>query len=318
MFRFTIGAAMTAAVLISATGISSAAETKQLYFVANGAVDFWKLAEAGMKKAQAELPGYSVEIKYPEQSSAAIQNRLMDDLVSNGATGIMVSSVDPKTQVDELNKLAGQTVLFTTDSDATGSNRAAYIGSSNIDAGHQAGAILKKALPNGGKCIAFAGLPGADNARERLEGIQDTIKGTNISVVDVRADDMDQTRAKRNVEDELTARGDVNCMIGIYAYNTPEIYLALKEAGKLGQITVVGFDNDQVTLGGVKEGSIAGTVVQDPFEWGYEGMKDLAKYSEGDKSFIPANKLIIVPTQIIDQSNVDAFTAQLKERLGKK
>ena len=72
------------------------------------------------------------------------------------------------------------------------------------------------------------------------------------------------------------------------------------------------------TYPGVKDGTIVGTVVQQPYEWGYQGMKDLAKYLEGDKSFIPANKLIIVPTKIIDKSNVDAFWTELKDRQGKK
>ena len=71
-------------------------------------------------------------------------------------------------------------------------------------------------------------------------------------------------------------------------------------------------------LGGVKEGTIVGTVVQQPYEWGYQGMKDMAKYLEGDKSFVPASKLIIVPTKIIDKSNVDAFWTELKARQGKK
>jgi ribose transport system substrate-binding protein len=106
-------------------------------------------------------------------------------------------------------------------------------------------------------------------------------------------------------------------MIGFYSYNTPRIYEALKDAGKLKQITVIGFDEDPITLGGVKEGTIFGTVVQQPYEWGYQGMKDMAKYLEGDKSFIPANKLIIIPTKIIDPSNVDAFWAELKQRQGK-
>ena len=65
-------------------------------------------------------------------------------------------------------------------------------------------------------------------------------------------------------------------------------------------------------------GTIVGTVVQQPYEWGYQGMKDMAKYLEGDKSFIPTDKLIIVPTKIIDKSSVDAFWAELKERQGRK
>jgi ribose transport system substrate-binding protein len=311
----TIVLAGVAAALLCST--AHAADKKSLYFVVNGASDFWKSAEAGVKKAQGELPNYTLQLKYPEQSSAAIQNRLLDDLLAGGAAGIMVSAVDPKTQTEELDKVASQALLLTTDSDAPNSKRVAYIGSSNVLAGQQAGELMKKALPNGGKCMGFVGLPGADNARERIEGIRDGIKGTKISLVDVRADDIDQPRAKRNVEDTLTADPSINCMVGIYSYNTPQIYQALKEAGKLGQITVIGFDEDPVTLGGVKEGTIAGTVVQQPYEWGYQGMKDMAKYLEGDKSFVPANHLMIIPTKLIEKDNVDAFAAELKARTGK-
>jgi len=311
-------AGVAATMLMGLAGTAEAAGKKTLAFVVNGASDFWKAAEAGVKKAQGELPNYDLVFKYPEQSSAAIQTRQMDDLVAAGVSGIMVSAVDPKTMGDALNRVGGQTALFTTDSDAPNSKRVAYIGSSNTDAGKQAGELMLKALPNGGKCMGFVGLLGADNARERIEGVKATIKGSKIDLVDVRGDDIDQTRAKRNVEDTLTAHPEINCMVGFYSYNTPRIYEALKEAGKIGQVTIIGFDEDPITLGGVKEGTIVGTVVQQPYEWGYQGMKDMAKYLEGDKSFLPANGLIIVPTKIIDKTSVDAFWAELKERQGRK
>ncbi|MGO7164806.1 substrate-binding domain-containing protein, partial [Rhizobium johnstonii] len=149
--------------------VSHAADKPTLAFVVNGASDFWKAAEAGVKKAQSEMPDYQMELKYPEQASVAVQQRLMEDLVSAGVKGVMVSAVDPKTQTDGLNKIGSQTALFTTDSDAPQTNRVAYIGSSNIDAGMQAAEIAKKAMPDGGKCIGFVGLLGADNAKERIQ-----------------------------------------------------------------------------------------------------------------------------------------------------
>jgi len=315
-FRLAASAAVIGAILMSSGAYAE--DKKQLAFVVNGASDFWKLAEAGVKKAQAELPNYQLSLKYPEQAAAAVQQRLMDDLVSAGVSAIMVSAVDPKSSTEALNRIGGQVPLFTTDSDAPDTNRIAYIGSSNTDAGKQAGQIAVKALPDGAKCIGFVGLPGADNARERIEGMKAALAGSKVELTDVRGDDIDQTRAKRNVEDALAANPDIKCMVGFYSYNTPRIYEVLKESGKLGQITVIGFDEDPITLGGVREGTIAGTVVQQPFEWGYQGMKLMAKYLEGDKSGIPANGLIIIPTKIIDQSNVDAFWAELKERTGAK
>jgi len=298
-------------------GAANAADKKVLAFVVNGASDFWKIAEAGVKKAQGELPNYDLQFKYPEQAAAAVQQRMMDDLVAAGAAGIMISAVDPKNQTEHLNKVASQTVLFTTDSDAPQSKRIAYIGSSNTDLGKEAGKLMLKALPNGGKCVGFVGLPGADNARERIEGVKETIKGSKVELVDVRGDEIDQTRAKRNVEDILAAMPDVSCFVGFYSYNTPRIYEVLKEAGKLNKIKIIGFDEDPITLGGVKEGSIIGTVVQQPFEWGYQGMKLMAKYLEGDKSGIPANGIIIVPGKLIDKSNADDFMGQMKQMLRK-
>ncbi|UVK55604.1 sugar-binding protein [Mesorhizobium sp. AR02] len=302
---------------LSATAIARADDKPTLAFVVNGASDFWKAAEAGVKKAQGELPGYTLELKYPEQSSVAIQQRLMDDLVTAGVKGIMVSAVDPKTSTDGLNKIASETALFTTDSDAPQTKRVAYIGSSNVDAGKQAAEIAKKAMPNGGKCLGFVGLLGADNAKERIQGMKDGLAGTKIELVDVRGDDIDQARAKKNVEDALVASPDVTCMVGFYSYNTPRIYEALRDAGKLGSITVVGFDDDPITLGGVKEGTIAATVVQQPFEWAYQGMKLMAAYLKGDKSGIPAGNLIIIPTKIIGKDDVDAYAANLKAMAGK-
>ena len=92
-----------------------AQEKKQLAFVVNAASDFWKLAEAGVKKAQAELPNYEMSLHYPAQGTAALQNALMDDLVAAGTDAIMISSVDPKTSIDAFNKIAAQIPLFTTD-----------------------------------------------------------------------------------------------------------------------------------------------------------------------------------------------------------
>ncbi len=308
-----IGVAMT-------MGFSSAAmaqQKKTLAFVVNGPSDFWKIAEAGVKKAQGELPKYNLQFKYPEQAAAAVQQRVMEDLVAAGVAGVMVSAVDPKTQTDGLNKVAGQTMLFTTDSDAPKSKRVAYIGSSNVELGKDAGKLMLKALPQGGKCIGFVGLPGADNARERIEGVREVIKGSKVTLTDVRGDEIDQGRAKRNVEDALAANPDVACLVGFYSYNTPRIYEVLKETGKLGKIKVIGFDEDPITLGGVKEGSIVGTVVQQPFEWGYQGMKLMAAYLEGNKSGVPKDGIIIVPGKVIDKANVDSFTSDLKKMMGK-
>ncbi|WP_417308403.1 sugar-binding protein [Devosia sp.] len=309
-------AAVLAAGLVLTSG-AIAQDKPKLAFVVNAASDFWKLAEAGVKKAQGELPDYELEFKYPAQGTAALQNALMDDLVAAGTDAIMISSADPKNSIDAFNRIAAQVPLFTTDSDAPDSDRIAYLGSSNTLAGVQAGEEMVKAMDGEeGKCMGFVGFLGADNAIERIAGFRQAIEGSNIELVDVRGDDVDFTRARTNVDDVLVANPEINCMVGFYSYNPPKIYEALQAAGKLGSITVVGFDEDPVTLGAVREGSFASTVVQQPFEWGYQGMKLMASYLEdADSVDLPDDGLIIVPTKVIDQSNVDEFEADLKAKI---
>ncbi|WP_417689058.1 sugar-binding protein [Roseibium sp.] len=311
-FRLTICAV---ALSTFALGVAQAEDKPSLAFVVNAASDFWKLSEAGVKAAQAELPGYDLQFRYPAQGTAALQNALMDDLVAAGTDAIMISSVDPKTSIGAFNRIAAQVPLFTTDSDAPESDRIAYLGSSNTAAGIQAGEIAVKALPDGGKCMGFVGFLGADNAKGRIAGFRQAVEGKGIELVDVRGDDVDFPRARSNVDDVLVANPEINCMVGFYSYNPPKIYEALQAAGKLGEITVIAFDEDPITLGAVREGSFAGTVVQDPYQWGYQGMHLMAKFLEGDKSGIPADGLIIVPTKVIDASNVDVFQAELTARI---
>jgi ribose transport system substrate-binding protein len=115
--RLLLSGAMLGA-LLALVGSAQAADKKTLVFVVNVPSDFWKAAEAGVKKAQGELPNYNLDFKYPEQGTAAIQTRVMDDLVAAGVSGIMVSAVDPKTMTDALDRVGKQVALFTTDSDA--------------------------------------------------------------------------------------------------------------------------------------------------------------------------------------------------------
>src|SRR6202171_5961486 len=143
------------AALALAISSASAADKKTLAFVVNGASDFWKIAEAGVKKAQGELPNYDLQFKYPEQAAAAVQQRVMEDLVAAGVAGIMVSSVDPKNQTEGLNKIASQTLLLTTDSDAPQSKRVAYIGSSNTALGKDAGRPIMEGGAAGGRGAGF-------------------------------------------------------------------------------------------------------------------------------------------------------------------
>ena len=293
------------------------AKTIKLAFVTNNSADFWTIARRGVEKADEELADVEVEFRLVPPPEATEQQRIVDDLLIKGVNGIAISPVDPQNQTQMLNAAAKRAVVFTQDSDAPQADRACYIGTDNVAAGRQAGQLIREAIPGGGSIMLFVGRLDAQNARERIQGIRETLAGSNINIIDVRTDDGDGVRAKANAADTLVRYPDIKGLVGLWSYNGPAILNAVRDARKVGTVKIVTFDEADETLVGVKDGAIHGTVVQQPFEFGYQSVVRMAQAVRGDRSFIPESKQIIVPTLVVNRANVDEFTKRINELRGR-
>jgi ribose transport system substrate-binding protein len=289
----------------------------KLAFVTNNASDFWTIARKGTEKAAAELPNADIEFRIDSDGTAAEQTRIVDDLLAQGINGIAISPVDPVNQLQMLNRAGQQALVITQDSDAPNSNRVCYIGTDNVAAGRQAGGLVKEALPQGGKIMVFVGTLDAANAQQRYQGLKEALQGANIQILDVRTDNADRVRAKSNAADALVNQSDLAGMVGLWAYNGPAILGAVRDAGKIGKIKIIAFDEEDETLNGIKDGSIYATVVQQPFEFGHQSMKLMARVLDGDRSQIPATGQIFVPTLAIKKEQVEDFTKRINQLRGR-
>jgi len=301
----------------SGTSTTGGGKKIRLAFVTNNPSDFWTIARKGVEKAASELPDAEVEFKINE-GTAADQQRLVDDLVAKGIDGIAISPVDPKNQQQMLDRVASQALVVTQDSDAPDSKRAFYIGTNNVAAGEQAGKLVKEALPQGGNIMVFVGQIDAQNAKERYEGLKKALEGSNIKILDVLTDNTDRVRAKANPADTLVKHQDIAGMVGLWSYNGPAILSAVKEANKVGKVKIIAFDEEDDTLAGIKDGAIYATVVQQPYEFGYQSIKMMAAYIGGDKSVAPASKQKFVETLAIKKDGVEAFTTKINQLRGRK
>src|SRR6266542_823365 len=155
-------------------GGNGSSKIVKLAFVTNNPSQFWKIAAGGIHKYEQEAK-VQVDIKMPTKGTPEDQNEIIQNLASQGYDAVSVSVVAPNDQVGVLNKVAEKTNLITFDSDAPKSNRLLYIGTNNYDAGKILGEEIVKLLPNGGKIAAFVGMMGADNATQRMKGIEDAI-----------------------------------------------------------------------------------------------------------------------------------------------
>lgn len=323
--RTGLGQRMTCALIVClALGLAACNAGKdggskklRLAFVTNNTSDFWTIAEQGTKKAAAELPNVEVEFQKPGDGTAATQQRVVDDLVAKGIDGIAISPVDPQNQTQMLNRVAARAVVVTQDSDAPNSHRLCYIGTDNVAAGEQAGQLVKEALPQGGQIMVFVGMLDAQNARERYQGLQKALAGSNVKIIDVLTDNTDRVRAKANVADTLVKYADIAALVGLWSYNGPAILNAVKEAGKVGKVKIIAFDEEDETLAGIKDGALYATVVQQPYEFGYQSIKLMAQVIGGDKSAVPASKQIFVPTLAIKKDGIGDFIVKINKLRGR-
>jgi ribose transport system substrate-binding protein len=284
----------------------------KLAFICNNASNFWLIAKKGVEKAEKEL-GLSVNFyQPPDPATPAKQNEFLETLVSQGYHGAAISPIAPDGQTPDLDKAAARLNLLTQDSDAPSSKRLAYVGTNNFEAGRELGKVIVRLLPNGGKVAVFVGTFSADNATQRLKGIEKELEGTKIQIVAKKEDNKDANRAMTNVEDVLNAMPDVNLLAGLWAYNAPKIAAALK-ARKGSTVIGVGFDEDDETLSAIEEGVLKATVVQKPFEFGYQSIKLLHALTTKGESELPKGGVVDTGIRLITKENVKDFRRELAE-----
>jgi ribose transport system substrate-binding protein len=325
----------------SCTGGTGSGKPK-VAFVTNNAHEFWTIAEAGATQAGKDKD-VQVIFKRPQVGSAAAQKEIIEDLLAQGVQAIAISVQDAKNQGSFLDEVAGRVKLITVDNDAPNTKRLCYIGTNNLEAGRACGELVREALPNGGKIAIFVGDNTPPNSQERRTGVLDVLDGKKESkevhdfkpgqkygkftLVDVYTDGQDDKKAKDNAADVLTKLQDEDklVMVGLWAYNPPAILNAVKDAKRAGKVKIVAFDEMENTLQGIEDGDIYATVVQQPYQFGYQAIDMMAALvkNPSDTSMIPKDKLKYVPHRVIRKNNtkkeddVKVFRDELHKLLGK-
>ena len=304
-------------------------KSPHLAFVSNGVADFWTIAKAGAMAAGKEL-GCKVTVEFPG-GGLGDQKRMLEDLVARGVDGVSVSPIDPVNQADVLQLVAERSLLVTNDSDAPKAPRICYIGMDNYEAGLMCGRPGREGCP-GGKVAIFIGRLEQDNAKRRRQGFIDGLLGrapdptrydepntvireAGYEIVGTWTDSFDRAKAKANIEDVMTKHPDLKLVTGLFEYNSTLAVEVLKQTGKVGAVRLAAFDEGADVIQGIKDGIVLGTVVQDPYGYGFESIKVLHAFCRGDMSAVPANGIISIPARTIRKADAEAFWTELKARI---
>lgn len=309
----------------------------RLAFVTNCVAEFWAVADCGVEAARADF-GIEVSVHKPPNGTAEEQQRILEDLMAKGVRGIALSPKDPDNMTGLLDEVAERALLVTHDSDAPDSRRLCYVGMDNYDAGRMCGRLVAEAVPDGGVVVILVGTLDQDNARGRRQGLIDELLGRDHdprrfdpqdAVVagdrfEIRAtftDQFDRQKCKAAAEDALTRWSDLDCMVGLFEYEPPLLLEAVRAAGRLDRVAIVAFDENEATLQGIVDGTIHGTVVQNPYEYAYRSLellhRLLAAAPAEREALMPAGRFVDIPARLIRRDNVQDFWADLRRKTGR-
>ncbi|MFM9181583.1 MAG: substrate-binding domain-containing protein, partial [Phycisphaerales bacterium] len=260
------------------------------------------------------------------------QKRMLEDLVTRGIDGVSVSPIDPANQGEVLSLVAERSFLITNDSDAPKSPRLCYVGMDNYAAGRLCGELAREGLPKGGKVAIFIGRLEQDNARRRWQGFVDGLLGRSndparaddptkpiteagYSIVGTWTDSFDRAKAKANIEDVMIRHPDLALMTGLFEYNSTLAVEVIRQSGKQGKVLLAAFDEGADVIAGIRDGYVLGTVVQDPFMYGFESVRILQALNRGDAAVLPKDGILSIPGRVIRKDTADAFWKDLKAKL---
>ena len=245
--------------------------------------EFWKMGEAGAKKAGNEL-GIDIIWKGPQkESDRAGQIKVVENFITQGVDGIALAPLDDKALVRSVTeaKNAGIKVAVW-DSGLDESAGDAVISSvmtNNFAAGQDCGKRLAMLMNGSGKVLMLRHAVNHDSTTKREEGFLDGIKktapGIELLSIDQRGG-VSIDEAMKVSESLLNQFGDQ--VDGVFTPNestTQGMLRALDQAGLAGKFPFVGFDTNEALLQGLKDKKVSALAVQDPFQMGYTAVRNI-------------------------------------------
>ena len=231
---------------------------------ANNAEPYRQVMNNDVQTAAKSVPGFRVVVSDAAQDNSK-QVADVEYFLTQKINLLIISPNEAKPLTAVVKKAYDQGVpVIVLDRKVEGEAYTAFIGGDNVAIGKAAGEFYATTLlPDGGKVIEIAGLPGSTPAAERAQGFRDGI-AANPKIQIVASQPGAWLREKgQSVADALSkAHPDVSA---IYAHNDPMAegaYLAAKSAGKAQRIKFTGIDALPVPSGGIKaveQGRLAAT-----------------------------------------------------------
>jgi len=213
------------------------------------------------------------EVVGPSENDILKEVEAMESAISKKPDGFMVICWDPNMLQAPIDKAMDAGIpVVTIDADSPQSKRLCYVGTDWYTLGQELGEALMEEIGGKGK-IAATMLVGADNMETAFQALQDVV--ANYPDVEIVAKEHDNGEVEKSAQIAaalMAAHPDLAGFVGFDAGSAPGIATAIKEAGKSGQVKLVGNDMNTAQLQALQEGTEQFIIGQKREFFGYWGV----------------------------------------------
>lgn len=267
-------------------------------------LEYWDMCADGIAAADAEF-GTTTQIVGPTDPSTFTTEIInyLEAAISSQPDGIMtycgIETVPPL-----IEKADGLGIPFMAiDSDAADSARIAYVGTDPYNAGYKTGEAMIEAMGESGKVAILCSSVSAEKEMTEIDAFKEAIADCGIEVIAMEETNADLATGVVKMEALVQTYPDMTGVLCTSAYDVQAAAKVKEEMG-LDDLVLIGYDDQEETLNYIRKGTINGIVVQDPYQMGYQGVKLMKQYLDGETL---ESDVFDTGTILVTQENVDNY-----------
>jgi ribose transport system substrate-binding protein len=234
------------------------------------------------------------------------QNTILENAAKSRPSGIAIDPVDVVDHMTAINRVRDQSIPVVLFDSPSPDGSITSVGNNFAQQGVIAAERLAKLIGYTGKVAVMQGYPTAPNHKERYEAQVEVLKRyQDITAVDGGIDNDDIETARQQASSVLESHPDLSGYLCCDASGPIGIATAIKEAGKAGEVKVVGMDGIKPILDAIKQGVIDSSSATIPKMQGSMSILMLWQASLG----VQMPQAIDTGIDVITQENVDRYLA---------
>ncbi|GLS31903.1 ribose transport system substrate-binding protein [Mesorhizobium albiziae] len=264
---------------------------------------FWAAVEAGAMEKGKELGVEVVVMSPPAESDVAAQIAQIEDMITQGLAGIALAPTDPNAlaPVVDAAKAKNIPVVFV---DTKGTNEGiTFIGTDNAAGAKLAADYICGKIEKGSEVAILQGIITQSTGQARATGAKSGLEGCGLKVVAEQTGEWDRAKGQAAMENIITGNPNIKAVFASNDNMALGAVEALKSAGKLADVMVVGFDANPDAAASVLAGEMTATVAQAPKNMGGFGIQALVDLKAGKT----IEAVIDTGTVLVDKSNAEQY-----------